>query len=74
MNGELPMPDEFHVQVVCESNLERYARDLNPDGRRALARIYYRWADQLAVSADMMELTARSRAALRQCVEPRPHN
>lgn len=50
---------EFNFNAVkLEPELQLKAATLNPDDRRALARIYFRWARQLWVSARVLELHA----------------
>ena len=46
------------VRVRLEPELEIQAATLTSDQRRRLARLYYRWAKQLYVSADLLDLHA----------------
>lgn len=43
------------IRVRLEPALEEHAALLNPSQRRALARVYQRWARQLRVSAKILE-------------------
>lgn len=50
---------KIKLKIQLEPELELQAATLDAHQRRALARLYRRWARQLEVSAKMLELHAK---------------
>ncbi len=53
-SGVSVMP-QIVIRVRLEPRLEEIAGDLPPEERRRMASLYYRWAKQLWLSADVLE-------------------